>query len=170
MANGLDASTCRLMIVGAACASRRPTPVVPANPRWPVFALAVVTRRSTSGQWYFGDECGDADGLRRRRQRNPVRHLALIDHFRFADERPFAFAGLWESWKGAYGETVQSCTLLTTEPNELVRSVGHHRMPALLSDEAAYIRPGRTVVAVPRLASLVHFPCLPSPPSLRPFT
>jgi putative SOS response-associated peptidase YedK len=59
-------------------------------------------------------------------------------YFRFADERTFAFAGLWETWNGADDETVESCTLLTTEPNELVRSVGHHRMPVLLADEAAY--------------------------------
>jgi putative SOS response-associated peptidase YedK len=58
------------------------------------------------------------------------------DHyFRFADERPFAFAGLWESWRGGEGKTVESCTLLTTEPNELVRSVGHHRMSVLLASE-----------------------------------
>jgi putative SOS response-associated peptidase YedK len=59
-------------------------------------------------------------------------------YFRFADDRPFAFAALWESWRGGEGEDVESCTLLTTEPNELVRSVGHHRMPVLLSSEAEY--------------------------------
>ncbi len=59
-------------------------------------------------------------------------------YFRFADNRTFAFAGLWESWRGGDDETVESCTLLTTEPNELVRSVGHHRMPVLLSSEADY--------------------------------
>ncbi|MBX3427929.1 MAG: SOS response-associated peptidase [Pirellulales bacterium] len=58
--------------------------------------------------------------------------------FRFADARPFAFAGLWESWSAGDGETIESCTLLTTEPNALIRSVGHHRMPVLLSDERAY--------------------------------
>ncbi|MBA4107313.1 MAG: hypothetical protein C0485_16330, partial [Pirellula sp.] len=45
-------------------------------------------------------------------------------YFSLPDDRPFAFAGLWESWHD--GEIV-SCTMLTTEPNEEVRGVGHHR-------------------------------------------
>src|SRR4029079_19255736 len=39
-------------------------------------------------------------------------------YLHFADDRTFEFAGLWESWKGGEGKTVESCTLLTTEPNE----------------------------------------------------
>jgi putative SOS response-associated peptidase YedK len=73
---------------------------------------------------------------RRRRCLLPASEFFEEDHYvRFADERPFAFAGLWESWQGGEGDTVESCTLLTTEPNELVRSVGHHRMPMLLASE-----------------------------------
>lgn len=48
------------------------------------------------------------------------------------DDRPFAFAGLWESWESADHSTVDSCTLLTTEPNELVEPI-HNRMPVILS-------------------------------------
>jgi putative SOS response-associated peptidase YedK len=59
--------------------------------------------------------------------------------FRFADERPFAFAGLWEKWRGAEGE-IETCAFLTAEPNEEVRGVGHHRMPVILSSEAEYSR------------------------------
>ncbi|BBO35716.1 SOS response-associated peptidase [Lacipirellula parvula] len=60
-------------------------------------------------------------------------------YFSFADQRPFAFAGLWETWHGDDGE-IYTCTLLTTEPNEEVRSVGHHRMPVILQTEAEYAR------------------------------
>jgi putative SOS response-associated peptidase YedK len=56
---------------------------------------------------------------------------------RRSDDRSFAFAGLWESWEGD-DQVVESCALLTTEPNELVRSVGHHRVPVLLSNEDEY--------------------------------
>jgi putative SOS response-associated peptidase YedK len=79
------------------------------------------------------------EAFKRRRCLLPAGEFFERGHyFRFADERPFAFAGLWESWRGGEGEVVQSCTLLTTEPNELVRSIGHTRMPVLLSSEAEY--------------------------------
>jgi putative SOS response-associated peptidase YedK len=51
-------------------------------------------------------------------------------HFRFRDGRLFAFAGLWERWHGPDGP-VESCTVLTTEANDLVRPV-HERMPVIL--------------------------------------
>src|SRR5690606_8635478 len=60
-------------------------------------------------------------------------------YFSFADQRPFAFAGLWETWRGEDGE-IFTCTLLTTEPNEEVRGVKHHRMPVILQSEAEYAR------------------------------
>jgi len=51
-------------------------------------------------------------------------------YFRLRDERPFAFAGLWEQW--SRGETpIESCTIITTQANELVRPV-HERMPVIL--------------------------------------
>lgn len=53
---------------------------------------------------------------------------------RMHDDRPFAFAGLWESWQGADEGPVQSCTLLTTEPNELVKPI-HNRMPVILAPD-----------------------------------
>jgi putative SOS response-associated peptidase YedK len=49
--------------------------------------------------------------------------------------RPFAFAGLWESWsKGGEGE-VRTCTILTTGANALVGEV-HDRMPVILAHDA----------------------------------
>ncbi len=50
--------------------------------------------------------------------------------FRLHDDRPFAFAGLWESWQGPAGP-LETCTILTTEANDLVRPV-HDRMPVIL--------------------------------------
>ncbi len=48
------------------------------------------------------------------------------------DDRPFAFAGLWESWAAAEHSAIESCTLLTTGPNELLRPI-HDRMPVILA-------------------------------------
>jgi putative SOS response-associated peptidase YedK len=55
--------------------------------------------------------------------------------FTLADDAVFAFAGLWEQWRSAQGETVESCAILTTTPNELVRDV-HDRMPVILAPDA----------------------------------
>lgn len=52
-------------------------------------------------------------------------------YFRMNDEHPFAFAGLWEHWKSGDGEVIDSCTILTTEPNDLMRPV-HNRMPVII--------------------------------------
>ena len=61
--------------------------------------------------------------------------------FRPKDEKPWAFAGLWERWQGPDGP-VESCCILTTEANELVRPV-HDRMPVILPERhwAAWLEP-----------------------------
>ncbi len=46
----------------------------------------------------------------------------------------FAFAGLWEYWKSADGDVIESCTILTTDSNEFVGSL-HDRMPVILHRE-----------------------------------
>lgn len=51
-----------------------------------------------------------------------------------SDSGPFAFAGLWELWEGADGSILESCTLLTTEPNEKLAHI-HNRMPVILHPE-----------------------------------
>jgi len=55
---------------------------------------------------------------------------------RFADGRAFAFAGLWERWLPRDGgEPIDSCTIITTTPNELLREL-HDRMPVILPTAA----------------------------------
>jgi putative SOS response-associated peptidase YedK len=51
---------------------------------------------------------------------------------------PFAFAGLWETWKSPDGKTVNTCSILTTKPNDLMATI-HDRMPVVLSKEAEKI-------------------------------
>jgi putative SOS response-associated peptidase YedK len=43
----------------------------------------------------------------------------------------FAFAGLWEHWDRE-GRVIDSCTILTTDPNKRVKPL-HDRMPVILA-------------------------------------
>lgn len=51
--------------------------------------------------------------------------------FRLRSGEPFAFAGLYDTWRNDAGERIRSCTLITTTPNDLVAPL-HDRMPVLL--------------------------------------
>jgi len=52
-------------------------------------------------------------------------------YIRRTDCEPFAFAGLWERWEGPDMEFIESCSILTTQANELVAQL-HNRMPVIL--------------------------------------
>jgi putative SOS response-associated peptidase YedK len=56
-------------------------------------------------------------------------------YFSMQDESPIALAGLWEHWHGADGTTLETCSLITTTPNEVVRPL-HDRMPVILAGAA----------------------------------
>jgi len=68
------------------------------------------------------------------------RRQPMFIHLR--DDRPLAFAGLWESWEGAGHAALESCTILTTEANDLVRPI-HDRMPVIVApaDYAKWLDP-----------------------------
>ena len=69
--------------------------------------------------------------------------------------KPFAFAGLWERWDSPEGSTILSCTIITTEPNELLASI-HNRMPVILSPQSypLWLDPGEP--PVPALMDLLR--------------
>jgi putative SOS response-associated peptidase YedK len=67
-------------------------------------------------------------GAKRTKGRAPVL-------FRRRDGEPFAFAGLSDGWKSPDGTVLQTFTILTVPPNDLVGAV-HDRMPAILPREA----------------------------------
>jgi putative SOS response-associated peptidase YedK len=52
------------------------------------------------------------------------------------DGAPFALAGLWEHWQGPNGEEIESCTIVTTAANRLMKPL-HDRMPVII-DAADY--------------------------------
>jgi len=58
------------------------------------------------------------------------------------DRKPFAIAGLWDHWESPDGSNVNTCTIITTAPNELMESI-HDRMPVILHarDYAKWLNP-----------------------------
>ncbi len=84
--------------------------------------------------------------------RGPWRHrrcLLPADGFiekgrliRRRDRAPFWLAGLWDRWIGPEGSEVESCCVLTTAANALIRPL-HGRMPVILPDglEQAWLAP-----------------------------
>lgn len=54
--------------------------------------------------------------------------------FVLSNNKPFAFAGLWDNWVSPEGKSIISCTVITTDPNEVVKTV-HDRMPVILTEE-----------------------------------
>ncbi len=55
-------------------------------------------------------------------------------YIQLKNRKPFAFAGLWEVWHASDGSEIKSCTIITTQPNELLETI-HNRMPVILHPE-----------------------------------
>ena len=56
-------------------------------------------------------------------------------YIRMKSGEPFAFAGIWETWRSPDGSELRSCAIVTTSPNELLATI-HDRMPVILPREA----------------------------------
>lgn len=71
-----------------------------------------------------------ADGFyewKRLDKKNKIPHLIGL-----GDGKPFAMAGIWESWTDPdSGDEVRTCSILTTGPNSLMEEI-HDRMPVIL--------------------------------------
>jgi putative SOS response-associated peptidase YedK len=82
-----------------------------------------------------------ADGFYEWKRQGKHKQPHLI---RRRDRLPFAFAGLWSSWRSPeHPAAVETFTILTTDPNDLMRGL-HDRMPVILDrrDFAAWLDPG----------------------------
>jgi putative SOS response-associated peptidase YedK len=91
---------------------------------------------------------GEGQGVRAVRdfdgpaKKNPAKQPYFIH---LPDDRPFAFAGLWESWEGPDHAAVESCTIITTAtvPIFVSTKMGlssctaiHDRLPVILPPSA----------------------------------
>lgn len=72
-----------------------------------------------------------ADGFYEWQKRGRTRQPYFI---RLKTDQPFGFAGLYDVWTSPGGEVITTCTIITSEPNETVKTL-HDRMPVILSKE-----------------------------------
>jgi len=70
-----------------------------------------------------------ADGFYEWRKEGRVKTPVYI---RLRSGKPFGFAGLYNIWTSPEGEEICTCTIITTEANDLV-APAHDRMPAVIS-------------------------------------
>ena len=97
-----------------------------------------------------------ADGFYEWDKTNPKKKVPI--RFSLSNDSLFAFAGLSDRWCGPTGEVVESCSVITTEPNALVQPI-HDRMPVILhpADYDCWLDPlNQEVAALQPL--LVPFP------------
>jgi putative SOS response-associated peptidase YedK len=74
---------------------------------------------------------------------------------RLEPERSFGFAGLYETWSPPLGDQLVTCTIVTTEPNDLVRPI-HDRMPVILPKGAENLWINPAAEDDPRLLDLLQ--------------
>ncbi|WP_026573010.1 SOS response-associated peptidase [Bacillus sp. UNC438CL73TsuS30] len=69
------------------------------------------------------------------RSKRPMRIKLKSNHL-------FAMAGIWGTWKSPDGKPLYSCSVITTQPNELMKDI-HDRMPVILrpEDEKIWLDP-----------------------------
>jgi putative SOS response-associated peptidase YedK len=73
-------------------------------------------------------------------------------------QNPFAMAGIWDSWLNpATGFAEKSFSIITTTANSLLRQIGSHRMPIILTDSEAkrWINSGTELLHI--TAMLKHY-------------
>lgn len=70
-------------------------------------------------------------------QKFPAKKPSIPHYFRLTNKQPFFFAGLWDRWQSSDGENLTTCTIITGEPNDLVRPI-HDRMPVIFDRSTAW--------------------------------
>lgn len=59
-------------------------------------------------------------------------------YFSARDGGPLGLAAIWDTWRGAEDVELETCAVLTTAPNAVLRRV-HDRMPVLLTVEQCHV-------------------------------
>jgi len=99
-----------------------------------------------------------ADGFYEWKKTSAAGKQDKVPYFiRLKDQETFAFAGLYDVWKGHEDRQIASFTIITTEANELVGDI-HNRMPVILAVDAEklWLDPDTPLAGV--LAALQPYP------------
>jgi putative SOS response-associated peptidase YedK len=72
-----------------------------------------------------------ADGFYEWQKIGPIKKPL---RFSLKSGEPFGLAGLYDTWISPEQKTVNTCTIITTEPNDLLRPI-HDRMPVIVRKE-----------------------------------
>jgi len=92
-----------------------------------------------------------ADGFYEWKKEGPNKRPYRIT---LKDNGLFGFAGLWDTWKSLIGDIVNSCSIITTTPNELMSSI-HDRMPVILTRDSERVWLDQSIVDSHLLKSLL---------------
>jgi putative SOS response-associated peptidase YedK len=86
---------------------------------------------------------------------NKVGKEKIPHYIRLRDGDIMSLAGLWERWKSPEGKELETCTILTTAANSLVKKL-HDRMPVILHKAEFDLWLDRDIDDVKRLTELFH--------------
>lgn len=75
-----------------------------------------------------------SDGFYEWKQ-DPTSKTKTPIYIRMKSEKPFAFAGLWAIWSKQNENPIFSCSIITTNPNQLMKKF-HNRMPVIIPKES----------------------------------
>jgi putative SOS response-associated peptidase YedK len=75
-------------------------------------------------------------------------------YVRLRSGRPFGFAGIYDRWKSKDDKRIMSCTIITTEPNSLLKSI-HNRMPVIIEPDSRDIWLDKDMQDIDRLTALL---------------
>lgn len=75
-------------------------------------------------------------------------------YFYLKSGRPFGFAGLYETWTSPDKKEINTCTIITTDANELVKPV-HDRMPVILPKDKERVWLDSDLVAASALLTIL---------------
>lgn len=84
-------------------------------------------------------------------------HLKIPLYYTLKDQPLFSFAGLWDRWLDPHGSTLDTYTIITTDPNSFIKPV-HDRMPVILKPDGEKIWLNNTSSETSLLSLLQPYP------------